>query len=435
MNLLPKLSNPFRWLSQKAATTAVSIQQNQLFTALYKFLGQNMPIWMGDNPESYIKNAYARNDDVFSVINYIVTTAGRVPWKLYKVKADGTMTEIKKHKLLNLIERPNPWQGQSEFIAAELGYKLVTGNTYQYAPKLESGNNAGQTTELYVMPAHLTEIVFGNRYKPYKAFKLIHDYENDIPAANVLHRKEWNPLVESGSDLYGMSRLRAGSRIITQSNDGRTAQTKAFQNQGALGILSQEGSDGVALNTEQASEIEQKYKEKFGGPENYGKIIITSVNLKWQKMGLSPVDLDILETQKWSFHKLCNLYKFPSQILNDKEASTYNNMREAKKAAYEDCILPELYALRDEWNRWLVPAYGEDLYLDIDTSGISVLQDDKKEQVEWLRNCFWMKGIDKQRAMGIEEDPIMDAYFDPNGVPLMFDPEEATADKEEETID
>ena len=85
-------------------------------------------------------------------------------------------------------------------------------------------------------------------------------------------------------------------------------------------------------------------------------------------------------------------------------------MKEAKIALYEDVIIPELHSVRDELNRALVPSFGNNLYPDIDTSAIAVLQANKKEMAEWLEKCPFITNQDKQRMMGVTEDPDYPKY-------------------------
>lgn len=411
MNILQRIFN----------IKAASVVNTDFYKGMYQFIGNNSPVWIDQNNEAYISQGFAKNADVFSIVNYIIKRASTIPWKLYNFNGKGELTEIKNHPLINLIERPNPMMGQSFFIQALFGNKLILGNAFIYLPKLENGANKGKAQEMWVIPSSRLEIVSNGFATPVDHYRFIGTTEPKFKPEDIIHLKYINIDSTNGhaSDLMGMSPLKPGSMALTQSNDGYTANVKNLQNMGAIGILSKK-ADSTKGNTtfteEQASFIRTWWQNNYTGAHNAGKIHITSAQLEFLKMGLSPVDLNILESLKLSFRQLCNLYQFPSQLLNDNEHATYNNIREAKKALYTDVIIPELHSLRDELNRQLVPAYGDNLYLDIDISGIEVLQDDKKAVAEWLDKAWWIKGIDKQRIMGVTEDPDMDKYFIPGNL-------------------
>lgn len=423
MSFLSKL-NPVNWLAQKAALqVATQLGNNQLFRMMYRFVGQDLPIWTDYNAEGFIRQGYALNDDVFSIVNYISTKVAALPWRLYDMQSDGSMKEIKNHPILNLLQRPNPLQSGTHLIKLNVAYKLVTGDSFFYAPRIENGNNAGKTKELYVMPSHLTDIVFGTPSDPIKGYQLRGYYAPDslIRPEDVLHRKEINLLPDGAADLRGMSRLHAGAKMVLNSTEGRDANARSLKNQGPPGIIT--GADNEnALTIDQTDHMENKLVERHMGHNSFIPII-TSANLKWQAMGYPAVDLQIIESMDWSFDKLCNLYMLPSKVLNSKEASTFSNQAEAQKAAYNDAILPEAYDLRDGFNNWLCPMWSPTLWLDVDTSGISVLQEDKSTLYQSLAVAYWIPVTDKQRQSGITEDPALKGiYCDMNGNALSFDP-------------
>lgn len=389
---------------------------NKMYQAQFDLMMQNQPVWHQDNNHEYLSKGYNYNADLFSIVNYVATTASAIPWKLYTIKENGELAEIKNHPLIDLMERPNPDMGQSLFINSLIGYKMLLGNSYIYAPKMDEGLNKGKAQELHVLPADLIEIVFGNVFDPVKGYVFKYHPEKqklEMDKKDVLHLKTWNPDSAFGQALYGMSPIKAALRLLTKSNSAYASETKAFQNQGAAGIVSSEKDADLTL--EQATKLKMDWERKKG-TEHANSVQFTSAPLRYLKIGLSPVDLNILESQKVSFRQFCNIFKFPSILLNDNEKSSYNNIVEAKKILYQDVIIPELKALRDEFNRWLVPAYGQNLYLDPDFSGVEALQENMKEKAEWLNIAWWVKGVDKQRLMGITEDKELDKYFMPANI-------------------
>jgi phage portal protein BeeE len=101
-------------------------------------------------------------------------------------------------------------------------------------------------------------------------------------------------------------------------------------------------------------------------------------------------------------------------------------MKEAKKALYQNAVIPELVKLRDELNRWLTPQYGANLYIDFDFSAIPELQEDMDKLVNQLGQAWWITPNEKRQAMfyGNDENVQLDDYFVPaNLMPLnMPDP-------------
>ena len=46
---------------------------------------------------------------------------------------------------------------------------------------------------------------------------------------------------------------------------------------------------------------------------------------------------------------------------NNGEASTESNVKEMVKRLYTNAALPEVYALRDSLNKYICPAFGDDI--------------------------------------------------------------------------
>lgn len=376
---------------------------------LTQWLGVGVATWPEDNPESYIEKGFNYNGDVYSIVSYIAEK-GAEAFNVKLFKGDGE--RVMKHPVLDLLWQPNQVQGKKEFLEQYIGYRLTTGNGYIYGPKIESGPRTGQTDELFVLPAqHITAYSGGSAFDPIKGYSLTYNPGVMMLSNDVLHSRKINLLFEDGQWMYGMSPLRAGLRTLERSNSNNTARVRAYQNGGVSGILTKESETGD-FNEDQALDIKREFLRRSGA-ENYKSPIITSGMVKWQQIGLSPVDLELLDDAKLTMRDLCRLYKVDPKVLGDSEASTYNNMGEARKAAFTDAIIPELQDFVDHLNRWLVPAYGDDLYLELDISKIPEMQSDKAETVKWLGEAWWIKGSRKQEIMGEEPDPVLDDYYIP----------------------
>jgi len=404
------------------------------------------PVMGEDSFQTYVDKGYQYNADVYSVINLITRKAATAAPILYEIVDDRAFQKYKsftsnmskpqdiaeanhlrqkalvevdeRHPIIQTLHNPNDFQSFYEFMDNYLGFKLITGNSYVYGVGAVTGPNAGKFKQLYVLPAHLTRIVSGGKYDPVKGYTITTAYDfQEIMAEKVMHSKYWNSDYSvEGSHLYGQSPLRAALRVLQQSNDAQTASVKLLQNTGAQGILFDNSTDSY-LSPEQAAEIQRKYKAEYSGPENAGNIIVTSAKVGWQQLGLSSADLEIMSAMKMNLRQLCNVYRVNSALLNDPDNKTYNNMYEARKALISDAILPELIAARADFNKWLVEPYNKSenkrYFLDFDLDVFPELQEDKKEQIQYLERAWWLTPNQKLEEMGYgrSEDPNMDKVY------------------------
>tara|TARA_Y100001972_G_scaffold128846_1_gene192112 strand:- start:1547 stop:3271 length:1725 start_codon:yes stop_codon:yes gene_type:complete len=428
---------------------------HNIHQALLQFVGTDQPIAYDDNQKEYVEKGYSYNPDVYAVVNTITNACRGVKFAVYEVtdshkhrKYQRLPSEAKQHQLdkvlrykhqslvevgkddflAKVLERPNKLQAFPEFIENAIGFKLITGNAYIHGAKLENGANAGLIKNLYVLPSQYMRIrasktdenaVVG--YVLELTSGMTSTQSVTFPEDEIMHLKYWNPDYDGdGSHLYGLSPLRAGARVVRQSNDSYTAQMAQLQNSGAMGILAVEPE---TMTEEQARQLERDYYRKYTGSFNRGKIVVAGANMEWKQIGLSPVDLNIIESQKMSLRDICNVYGINSALLNDPDNKVYNNVSEARKALYMERVLPELDSFRDELNRWLTTNHnevtGKNYYIDYDLDSIPAIQSDMAAVIDQIKDSWWITANEKRIAMGYDDDPIMNQYFIPaNFIPF-----------------
>tara|TARA_R100001163_G_C5067964_1_gene207577 strand:+ start:3000 stop:5219 length:2220 start_codon:yes stop_codon:yes gene_type:complete len=412
--------------------------------AIYNFLGQSV-VWNPENDDNYINEGYRKNATVYSIINLIAKSASTVPLcvyekvsenslKRYKAMTSGIVDAnsiqkanmIKKHALVELehtelhtlLDRPNPAQSYASWISELVAFGKLTGNRYIYGIAPETGDNVGKFKELYIMPSQIMEVVSGGIMEPVQSYRVEYNGHTEIPAELICHIKDFQPYYDgSGSHLYGQSPLKAGFRAMTTNNEAAQTGVKYLQNQMARGVLMSDEGD---LNEVQAQQLKDKFKSSYQSSNNAGDVIITPKKLSWVNFGLSASDLSLIEQYNASVKDLCNIYNVPVQLLNNTESSTYNNQKSAKAALYQHAIMPELYKIRDELNRWLAPKFGEKIYLDFDFSVIPELQEDMEKIVTQMSQAWWLTPNEKRAAMSYaqeDNDALNDYYIPANLLP------------------
>lgn len=383
--------------------------------ALFKFVGTNMPVWMSQNVESYIVNGYYANPDLFAVINKISGMAATVPWVVKKKVGDEYET-LPDHELNKLWNKPNELQSGVGFRKAAIEYYLVTGNSYINCMSPENGLNKGKIIEMHIMPSQHVEIISNGWREPVKEYIINYDREIKIPKEDVCHVKTTNLNSTNGEQLYGMSPLTAASKAITTSNDGYTTKASMFQNQGIRGFISRDGDEALDFTKEQASYVEGKLAQKYGGAKNAGKLAAIGGRAKWNAVGLSAVDLAVLESIKGDLRTFCNIYGISSILFNDTESSTYNNVSEAKKEAYTNVVMPLLDLFSGEINRSINGRYEEGITIEPDYSSIQELQEDIGQLAETLSKAWWITPNQKNVLMG--QPKVDDKSFDVPWIPV-----------------
>ena len=66
-------------------------------------------------------------------------------------------------------------------------------------------------------------------------------------------------------------------------------------------------------------------------------------------------------------------------------------------------IVPKCAQLRDELNKFLLPKFGEDVYIDFDITALPELQQDMERMSRILRDANWLTMDEKRMAMNYEQ--------------------------------
>jgi len=379
----------------------------------------NTVIWPDTEGFDTFTDNYTSNGDVFTVINKIIEPASRVP--IMHIDKNGK--EKEKSRTLELIQNPAPFMSLADFIEAGIASYMLYGNTYLNALKAENGLNAGKPVRLEYLPPPYTTIKIGTRLEPIQGYVLTYLGRNTLfEIQDVMHWKEYNPDWGSNFGAYGMSRLKPIIKSVAASDSAYQSMVSAFKNQGAYGILTVLGvkdDDGKltqrSTTKQQLSALKNQFKPggNMVGDTNRGKIAATSKSVEWTPLGLSPIDLKILDSLGVTRGVIADAYNVPNQLLSGSRDRTYNNYQEAARSLWTNGIMPMLDGYLEILSQWLIPQFGEDGTLIADYNNVEVLQKNKKELIEWMvrANSFSRNEIRAAAGADPRTEPEMDKIY------------------------
>jgi len=286
----------------------------------------------------------------------------------------------------------------------------ATGEIFIYGMTPENGINKGKVQEMYVMPSNYVELVQGGTFEPVHGYKLsIGNQSIEIPKSMVCHIKTTNLTWDlQGSQLRGQSPLLPGLKTMQGNSESVTAKTNAYQNQGAKGIISPNVQNPEFWPTpEQRIAIDNRVDERINGSANINRVIASSLPLRYDAIGLSPVALDIINSQNMDLQTLCGLWGVNPVLFQPN--ATNANLEGAQKALVTDVVMPRLQLFEEKLTEWLAVGYGKDYVIDFDTSSYAELQPD----IELIMKTFGdnkaytpnevriMTGFDESEAVGL----------------------------------
>lgn len=342
----------------------------------------------GQNLENLIKQGFQSNTNVYSIINRIAETAADIPI-IIEVKRPGSdkIEILTEGEYFDFVHNPNPDTNYKNFKYQSIVMQLATGNVIQYGVTPTGFTEIAEAWNLFpqFMGAETISELTGVKVKKYIYSPNGGNW--DIEPEKIMHLKKFNPNPSGSDGWMGMSPLQAAYRTLITSNETLTAAASLISNKGSAGMLTSRSDR--ALTTPEKKMMDEALKGRIGGASEFGSIKVTSGNFDFIKMAMSPHDLKLIEMGVLTLRDLCSVFGAKSRMFNDPKGSSFNNAKQDSKDFYLNAVLPPSENDTDHWNRFYGKGWNEKdgvIYtVKLDTSGIDVLQEDQKEQIEKSR--------------------------------------------------
>lgn len=395
-----------------------------------------------DKNHTYIDKGYKQLPNLYAIISLIAQKCSMIPIEVYKVQnnskynrykaqlknstttKDLAKAQITKAQALDRIEdsdleklllKPNDYQDGSELIENVMGYLLLTGNAYLY------GTNAisSKPDQIHSLISPAVTIKSGKSYRePVMGYacEYINEFIKPEEIGHIKYQNYQSSNIKSEDFLYGMPPLKSCRNLLGKYYQADIAQGTFFNNMSPSGVLAMRSDNGLTFDEEQATSLKNKFHQEYQGSDKAGSIVITTADLQWQQIGLSPVDLNIIEGKKEILEELCNVFHAPQELfIGDKK---FNNFEQARRSLITDAIIPNMEKLKSMLNRWLAPKFGEGLAVEFDYTVFSEMNEDMEMLAKSLSQMNFLSYNEKRAVAGYEEskEDGADSLFVPNSL-------------------
>jgi HK97 family phage portal protein len=364
------------------------------------------PVATPEKYENYAKIGYGQSVIVYRCVSMIASAAKGMTFDLYDKSNAKKPKEILEHPLLALWYKPNPLQSTADLVENLIAFYCLDGNSY-----LESNTGiieGGKVPlELWnVRPDKMT-VVGGPKGYP-QAYQFSNGTTTRVwPVdlvkmhSDILHWKTFHPL----DDWYGMSPMKAVLLSLDQNLAGQKWNLALLQNaatpSGILQMQVSEANPRGELTDAQYAKLREQIDEKYTGVRNAGKPMLLEGGLKWTSTMLSPKDVDYSKGKEITATDIALAFGIPPELLGLGQ-KTFNNYREARLSFYEETVLPIMDSAMGAVNRWLGPAFGENLCLEYDKDDIEILQWKREQKYTSLQSVNFLNQNEKREAVGYE---------------------------------
>jgi len=366
------LLNPFQVISNQSADT---------------------PVYTEMTVRKATREGYKISVYVYRAVRTIVQAASAIPW----VVLDKDGEPIENHQLTKVLKKPNiEFSGQDliEFLIAHL--ELVGNALWQ---PIIVGN---KVKEIWTVMPDLVKPIPANAPGEWlKAWQVtsMDGSTHEVPPEQFVHFMQMDP----GNPYWGVGPLMAAARTIDTDNEAQDTQKISMQNRATPdGMFAHE----AVLNQEQLDEATRRIREYYLAKGKRREPWVLGGGVKWTQLSMTPVEMDFIKSRLSNKRDIAGAFGISPIFLGDLEQSSYNNMMEARKALYEDVVIPLLDDIRSTLNLKIAPMYG-DITIAYDTSKVAALREDYSKKVEQAQK-LWAMGvpfiqINERLEMGFDE--------------------------------
>lgn len=352
----------------------------------------NLPIYTDMTVRKATREGYKISVFVYRAVRTIIQAASAVPW----VVIDKNREPIENHPLELVLRNPNPEFSGQDLIELLIAHLELVGNAL-WQPVIVRN----QIKEIWpVMPDLVRPIpskVGGEWLKGWDV--TVEGRHEMLPPDQFIHFLQVDP----GNPYWGMSPLMAAARTVDTDNEAQDTQKISMQNRGLVdGVFTHE----ALLSQEQFEEATRQIRERFLDKSKRREPWVLGAGAKWNQMSLTAVEMDFIASRLANMRAIGAAFGIDPWWLGDKSASTFSNVAEARKALYEDVVIPLLDDIASTMNLKIAPMYG-DITIAYDLSGIPAMREDFGKKVTQAKELWGMgvpfEQINARLEMGFEE--------------------------------
>lgn len=239
---------------------------------------------------------------VWACIRLTAQAVSCLPLTMYERRGDDDRVRIGNDEDVAevICDSPNEDQTPLEFWETNVAWLMAMGNAY--SEKVSTGR---RLSALQPLPStHCHPVRKDDGELVYR----VHDrgQVEELPRDKVFHLKGFG----FGGDI-GLSPIRFGVQTFGSAIAMEEASAKVFgSGLQASGVLSSDQT----LNPEQREGL-RKIMEAYVGSSNAGKLMILEAGLKYERLALTPVDVQMLEHLRFSVEEICRWFGMPPIII------------------------------------------------------------------------------------------------------------------------
>lgn len=365
------------------------------------------------------------NSAVVAVVGWICRNFPEAPVKIARIPARDTdpVTYVPPRAagpgaMLRLLERPNTYfSGVLQWMATLADWSC-TGNAYW----LKVRNDAGRVVELWWLPSWMVE----PRWDESRSDQFIGWYDYSVDGVVYAYRVEdivhFRDGIDPKNPRKGLSKLASLYREVFTDDEAGNMTASLMRNLGVPGVIvSPANTNGPTGRIQDPEDVKEKFMEKFGGDKR-GEPMVLTIPTDVKVLSWSPTQMNMRDLRKIPEERISAVFGVAAIVAGlgaGLDRSTFSNFGEARKAAYEEAVVPGHRLFAAELEVQLLPEFGltDDLDVFFDATKASAMREAAADIWKRYQDAA-TKGLLSRatfkKAIGEPVTPEDDIYIVPN---------------------
>lgn len=281
---------------------------------------------------------------VFAAVQKLVYAEMRVSLKVYDGEDTNERKRLRDHELAQLINKPHRYWRRHHLQMWKAFDKYVHGN----ALLLKSRSNNLETPDgLYVIPWPFVQVIRDE--SGIIGYKVrIGGTEATLHPDDVIHHEL----------MGGIAPMESLARTLALEDASLDWQLESFNNgvtpRGAF-VLPKDWQPSKGPNGEDdLKKLRAELENTYVGAGSGGRFGLLWGGMKWEAMGQSAVDAEVIKQRQLSREEVSGAFDVPPPFLGILDKTSYNNIVELRRSFYVDSLGPRLELDAATWQAQLI---------------------------------------------------------------------------------
>jgi HK97 family phage portal protein len=297
----------------------------------------------------------------FACKTLIARDIGKMRLKLVEKDAIGIWTETTNPAFSPVLRRPNDYQTRNQFFENWLLSKLSRGNTY--ALKVRDARNV--VIGLHVLDPTRVQVLVsddGSVFYRLSSDNLVGIDEIIVPAREIIHDR-FNCLFHP---LVGTPPVFASGLASMLGLNAQKASALLFENSSTPGGVVTTPNE---MSDDQMKRVKEQWEANYSRL-NLGRVAILDSGLKYERLPMTHVEVQMIENLKWSAEVVCSVYHVPPYKVGVGALPSYNNVQALNTEYYSQALQSHIEEIEELLDAALGIGWGESLGTEFDIDNL-----------------------------------------------------------------